>query len=99
MANFYRSVEATSVTPFSPRALDRGLAGTLVALARQGDAPMTPPKGATAILREHGKLDWVAQTLASRAAALKETQPEAEDVHGKVLARCRKLLDEWEKIA
>ena len=32
--SFYRSVEATSVTPFSPRALDRGLAGTLIALAR-----------------------------------------------------------------
>lgn len=97
--SFYRSVEATSVTPFSPRALDRGLAGTLVALARQGDALMTPPKGATAILRERGKLDWVAQVLADRAAAMKETQPEADDVHGKVLARCRKLLDEWEKIA
>ena len=49
--SFYRSVEATSVTPFSPRALDRGLAGTLVALARQGHAPMTPPKGATEILQ------------------------------------------------
>ncbi len=34
--SFYRSVEATSVTPFSPRALDRGLAGTLVSLVRQG---------------------------------------------------------------
>jgi hypothetical protein len=97
--SFYRSVEATSVTPFSPRALDRGLAGTLVALARQGDALMTPPKGASVILRERGKLDWVAQALASRAAALKETPPEADDVHDKVLARCRKLLDEWEKIA
>ena len=43
-------VEATSVTPFSPRALDRGLAGTLVALARLGHAPMTPPKGAVEIL-------------------------------------------------
>ncbi len=57
--SFYRSVEATSVTPFSPRALDRGLAGTLIALARQGNASMTPPKGASAILRERGKLDWV----------------------------------------
>ena len=33
---FYRSVEATSVTPFSPRALDKGLAATLVGLVRQG---------------------------------------------------------------
>src|SRR5205823_1600982 len=33
---FYRSVEATSVTPFSPRALDRGLAASLVALSRLG---------------------------------------------------------------
>ena len=36
--SFYRTVEATSVTPFSPRALDRGLAGTLVALARHARA-------------------------------------------------------------
>ena len=28
--SFYRSVEATSVTPFSPRSLDKGLAATLV---------------------------------------------------------------------
>ena len=33
---FYRAVEATSVTPFSPRAIDRGLAGITVALARLG---------------------------------------------------------------
>ena len=50
--SFYRSVEATSVTPFSPRALDRGLAGTPVALARLGHLPMTPPRGASEILAE-----------------------------------------------
>src|SRR5439155_20601971 len=33
---FYRSVEATSATPFSTSALDRGLAGTLYALAWLG---------------------------------------------------------------
>src|SRR5262249_13596 len=97
--SFYRSVEATSVTPFSPRALDRGLAGTLIARARQGPAPMTAPKGATQILKERGKLEWVAQALACRAAALKDTVPEADDVRDKVLSRCRHLLDEWEKIA
>ena len=30
-ASFYRSVEATSVTPFAPRALDRGLPAIVVA--------------------------------------------------------------------
>jgi hypothetical protein len=70
--SFYRSVEATSVTPFSPRALDRGLAGTLIALTRQGHAPMTPAKGATEILRERGKLDFVIDALAARAGAYAE---------------------------
>src|SRR5262249_32080026 len=45
--SFYRGGGATGATPSSPRALDRGGAGTLVALARQGHAPLTPPKGAT----------------------------------------------------
>ena len=42
---FYRSVEVTSVTPFAARALDRGLAGALVALARHGSRALTPPTG------------------------------------------------------
>jgi hypothetical protein len=33
-ATFYKQVEALSVTPFAPRALDRGLSGILVALVR-----------------------------------------------------------------
>ena len=40
---FYRSVEVSSVTPFSARALDRGLAGALVGLARHGEATLTRP--------------------------------------------------------
>jgi hypothetical protein len=67
--SFYRTVEATSVTPFSPRALDRGLAGTLVALSRLGHSPMTPPKGAVEILQERSALDFVVQTLSDRAGS------------------------------
>lgn len=97
--SFYRSVEATSVTPFSPRALDRGLAGTLVALARQGHTPMTAPKGATEILRERGKLDFVIDALAARAAAYAETPQEATALRQRVRDRAVDLLDEWSKIA
>ena len=98
--SFYRAVEATSVTPFSPRALDRGLAGTLVALARLGHAPMTPPKGASEILRERSALDFAAQVLANRARthALVES-PRAEALRQRVLDRSGDLLDEWEFIA
>jgi hypothetical protein len=35
---FYKHVEALSVTPFAPRALDRGLTGVLVALMRLQDS-------------------------------------------------------------
>ena len=73
--SFYRSVEATSVTPFSPRALDRGLAGTLVALARQGHLAMTPAKGAEEILRERPKLDFVVNALADRAQVARQNGP------------------------
>ena len=65
--SFYRSVEATSVTPFSPRALDKGLAATLVGLVRQGYRPMTPPLGAKAILKERNQLDAAVESLANRA--------------------------------
>jgi superfamily II DNA/RNA helicase len=55
---FYRSVEATSVTPFSPRALDKGLAATLVGLVRHGHRPMTPALGAMqSTERTHQSLD------------------------------------------
>ncbi len=98
--SFYRSVEATSVTPFSPRALDRELAGTVVALARHGHAPLTPPRGAQAILQERGRLDFVLSALPERAAShLLQTGPEVEEVRQRLRARVAQLLDEWEKIA
>jgi hypothetical protein len=83
--SFYRSVEATSVTPFSPRALDRGLAGTLVGLVRLGHLPMTPPRGATEILRERTRLDAVVERVASRARDQSTLSPdEAEQLRQRV---------------
>jgi hypothetical protein len=59
---FYRAVEATSVTPFSSRALDRGLAAVTVALARLGVTAMTPPKGAGNITQHLEAIDALSQT-------------------------------------
>jgi hypothetical protein len=98
--SFYRAVEATSVTPFSPRALDRGLAGTLVVLARYGHAPMTPPLGASAIRTQRHALDGVVDTLATRAYAHAALPPEeAEALRQRVRERAQDLLAEWEHIA
>ncbi|HEY7326591.1 MAG TPA: DISARM system helicase DrmA [Gemmataceae bacterium] len=96
---FYRSVEATSATPFSPRALDRGLAGTLVALARLGHSPLTPPRGAEQILKEGTKLNFVIETLTQRAfACCPGDTPEREQVRERVRTRVKDLLDEWSRI-
>jgi hypothetical protein len=45
-ATFYRHVEALSVTPFAPRALDRGLTALLVSLARHQALAWNPNRSA-----------------------------------------------------
>ncbi len=45
-ATFYKHVEAQSVTPFSPRAMDRGLTGTLLSLMRLENDVFSPNEGA-----------------------------------------------------
>jgi hypothetical protein len=45
-ATFYKHVEAQSVTPFAPRALDRGLTGTMISWLRLFDDEYNPNLGA-----------------------------------------------------
>lgn len=98
---FYRSVEATSVTPFSPRALDKGLAATLVGLVRQGHRPMTPALGAMQVLNERTNLDVFVKALAERAQDhSKDMQKDESDrLRLQVRGRCQDLLDSWAKEA
>lgn len=100
-ATFYRSVEATSVTPFSPRALDKGLAATLVGLVRHGHRPMTPPLGAKEILQERANLDFAVKALSDRGGdhATDLSQEEMERIRASVHERCLDLLDTWAKEA
>lgn len=99
--SFYRHVEATSVTPFSPRALDRGLAATVVALARHGLSQMTPPRGAMEIQATRQQLTWISELMADRAAEhRKDANPEErQQIRDNLFKRCQDLLDEWEQIA
>ena len=75
--SFYRHVEATSVTPFSGPALDRGLAGVLVAMARFADPELTPPQGANALPRKRELGTAAAQAMAQRARAQPAQSAEA----------------------
>lgn len=100
-ASFYRAVEATSVTPFSPRALDRGLAGVTVALARLGNPHLTAPAKAAAIVRHREELEFAIAALAQRAAGHDEEleATEAEELCQKIRHRAIDLFDAWERIA
>lgn len=94
--SFYRSVEATSVTPFSPRALDRALAATLVGLCRQGFSFMTPSPSAAEIESRRNDLETAAQRFAQRAVEHRQiSQGEATKLYDYVLNRCKELLDDW----
>lgn len=48
-ATFYQHVEAQSVTPFSPRALDRGLTGAMLSIMRHTYDPFSANDGAGAM--------------------------------------------------
>jgi hypothetical protein len=98
---FYRAVEPTSVTPFSPRALDRALIAALVGLCRHGKAELTPPLGASEILSRRLALEHLAERFAERAQNHDKrlSANEAQSLHDNVIVRCRSLLDDWYSIA
>lgn len=84
----YREVEATSVTPFAPRARDRALHATMVALARHmvhgmlEDTLITPARRI--------ELDRLVDEVVARARSLDATESSA------VARELREYLDDWE---
>jgi hypothetical protein len=98
--SFYRSVEASSLTPFSGPALDRGLAGTLLAMSRLGNPAMTPPRGAMRITSERAEVQENVRRLAERAAG-QPGIPDAERaaVAAAVTTRGEALVDAWWRLA
>lgn len=93
---FYRMVEAASVTPFSSRAIDRGLAGVVVALARHRWRAMTPPKAVDRLDTVEGLPGEVAGILAERMTAHAENVSPAAVQH--VVQRVHGLFSDWSGI-
>lgn len=95
-ATFYQHVEAQSVTPFSPRAMDRGLTGTMLAVMRNRFEPFAPNPGAGALTSP--SRPEVVSTVDSVA---ERTWEVTEDSAKKNLATAelKSRADEWAKEA
>jgi hypothetical protein len=97
---FYRSVEVSSVTPFSARALDRGLAGALIAYARHADPRLSPPSGPSQIAMVRAELEQ--RLLACFMDRLREQpiddEEEREERLRSVQNRVVDLIDAWRKV-
>ncbi len=98
---FYRSVEATSVTPFSPRALDRALAAALVGLCRQSIGKLTPSAGAMAAQTHLTELQELVKIFGQRARAhdieIANTEKGSE-LESHVINRAHALLAAWGRL-
>ena len=93
-ATFYKHVEAQSVTPFSPRAMDRGLTGALLSLMRLENDSFSPNDGAGQLSASNqAEMQAAIKVLATRAGNV------AEDNSRKQLAETelKERADEWAK--
>ncbi|MEQ8763218.1 MAG: DISARM system helicase DrmA [Planctomycetota bacterium] len=97
---FYRSVEVSSVTPFSARALDRGLAGAMVAFARHIQPELTPADAVENLAKVKTELQ---EKILSAFIERLESQPldDEEDRQQRIRSvrdRVVDLLDAWKSL-
>ncbi|MCX7792595.1 MAG: helicase C-terminal domain-containing protein [Chloroflexaceae bacterium] len=98
--SFYRSVEASSVTPFSARALDRGFVGAMVALARHAEPQLSPPRGVEQIAQVRAALERHLITVFRERVNCQDFA-DAHERDERLLAvqnRIVDLLDAWQTI-
>ena len=94
-ATFYRHVEPLSVTPFSERALDKGLTGVLVSAVRHADHDWNPNPSARTFDRPDTRIAEHVQAIAERAESV------TGDISASVLATdmANRRLDAWDREA
>lgn len=98
---FYAHVEALSVTPFSDAALERGLMGLLVSVARVADERSIPSlsseRGAGSIVIRRSFVDELVDRMVERIAVASQDQAVADAARGKLILRLDKWTDESDK--
>ena len=95
-STFYQHVEAQSVTPFSPRAMDRGLTGTMLSLMRNRYEPFGPNPGA-GVMTSPSRPEMTATVDAVAERTWEVTEDSAK--RGLAQAELKKRADEWAKEA
>ena len=90
-ATFYQQVEALSVTPFSPRALDRGLSGVYVSEVRLLSEEFNRNESAGRLVHPHALLEEVERHISQRAGNVAARDKTRELVENMLAAR----RDEW----
>ena len=92
-------MEATSVTPFSARALDRGFAGALVALARHHEPLLSPPSGVERLAQVRTALEpYLIGVFRERVNQQAFAADERDERVLAVQNRIVDLLDAWQTV-
>ena len=91
-ATFYKQVEAQSVTPFAPRALDRGLTGAMVSEMRLDSVELAPNTGAAALKSAaDARAAHVLDVFVKRARNVMQSNATGDEMSDEVKAR----IDHW----
>ncbi|WIX85855.1 DISARM system helicase DrmA [Amycolatopsis sp. DG1A-15b] len=88
---FYAQVEALSVTPYSDTAMERGLMGVLVSVARVSQRSLSAEGGAGQLPSEMPRVQNLVEQLVHRAGPAADTPEAADRMRLKLLQR----LDRW----
>jgi hypothetical protein len=90
-ATLYQQVEALSVTPFSARAIDRGLAALFVSFLRLYSQEFNSNESAAALQRDHPHVQMAIDAISRRAGLVTGDNLVEKEVRDEL----NKILDSW----